>query len=160
MEYRFRKADGTSTTVHDRGYVIRDEDGQLAGYVYVDTVSNDIGGYVERARQVRQTELQALMATAVRLREDYGANDLRRLACKAHNGAQARRLMALAAIAAIGIRGLRDHTGYGLPTSQHDFDTPEDRHRFLGFASLLLAGLSAVATILVALGAVFFETCR
>lgn len=36
---------------------------------------------------------------AVRLREDYGANDLRRLACKAHNGAQARRLMALAAIA-------------------------------------------------------------
>src|SRR5512134_3957128 len=38
------------------------------------------------------------MAAAVRLREDYGANDLRRLACKAHNGAQARRLMALAAV--------------------------------------------------------------
>ena len=31
--------------------MIRDEDGQLAGYVYVDTASSDIGGYVERARQ-------------------------------------------------------------------------------------------------------------
>ena len=31
--------------------MIRDEDGQLAGYVYVDTASNDIGGYVARARQ-------------------------------------------------------------------------------------------------------------
>jgi Cu(I)/Ag(I) efflux system membrane protein CusA/SilA len=30
---------------------IRDEDGQLAGYVYVDTASNDIGGYVARARR-------------------------------------------------------------------------------------------------------------
>ncbi len=30
--------------------MIRDEDGQLAGYVYVDTASRDIGGYVERAR--------------------------------------------------------------------------------------------------------------
>jgi transposase len=39
------------------------------------------------------------MAAAVRLREDYGADDLRRLACKAQNGAQARRLMAVAAIA-------------------------------------------------------------
>ncbi|MBI4263258.1 MAG: efflux RND transporter permease subunit, partial [Acidobacteria bacterium] len=31
--------------------MIRDEDGQLAGYVYVDTASRDIGGYVGRARQ-------------------------------------------------------------------------------------------------------------
>jgi len=31
--------------------MIRDEDGQLAGYVYVDTASRDIGGYVERAKQ-------------------------------------------------------------------------------------------------------------
>ncbi|MBI2185865.1 MAG: efflux RND transporter permease subunit, partial [Acidobacteria bacterium] len=31
--------------------MIRDEDGQLAGYVYVDTASRDIGGYVDRARQ-------------------------------------------------------------------------------------------------------------
>jgi Cu(I)/Ag(I) efflux system membrane protein CusA/SilA len=31
--------------------MIRDENGQLAGYVYVDTATRDIGGYVDRARQ-------------------------------------------------------------------------------------------------------------
>jgi Cu(I)/Ag(I) efflux system membrane protein CusA/SilA len=31
--------------------MIRDEDGQLAGYVYVDTASRDIGGYVDRAKE-------------------------------------------------------------------------------------------------------------
>ena len=31
--------------------MIRDEDGQLAGYVYVDTATSDIGGYVDRAKQ-------------------------------------------------------------------------------------------------------------
>jgi Cu(I)/Ag(I) efflux system membrane protein CusA/SilA len=30
--------------------MIRDEDGHLAGYVYVDTATSDIGGYVDRAR--------------------------------------------------------------------------------------------------------------
>jgi Cu(I)/Ag(I) efflux system membrane protein CusA/SilA len=32
--------------------MIRDEGGQLAGYVYVDTSTSDIGGYVEAARRV------------------------------------------------------------------------------------------------------------
>jgi Cu(I)/Ag(I) efflux system membrane protein CusA/SilA len=31
--------------------MIRDEGGQLAGYVYVDTATTDIGGYVDRAKQ-------------------------------------------------------------------------------------------------------------
>jgi Cu(I)/Ag(I) efflux system membrane protein CusA/SilA len=31
--------------------MIRDEDGQLAGYVYVDTSTSDIGGYVDRAKE-------------------------------------------------------------------------------------------------------------
>ena len=31
--------------------MVRDEDGQLAGYVYVDVATNDIGGYVSEARQ-------------------------------------------------------------------------------------------------------------
>ena len=31
--------------------MIRDENGQLAGYVYVDTTTGDIGGYVDRAKQ-------------------------------------------------------------------------------------------------------------
>jgi Cu(I)/Ag(I) efflux system membrane protein CusA/SilA len=30
--------------------MVRDEDGQLAGYVYVDTVASDIGGYVDAAK--------------------------------------------------------------------------------------------------------------
>jgi Cu(I)/Ag(I) efflux system membrane protein CusA/SilA len=43
--------------------MIRDEDGLLAGYVYVDTNTSDIGGYVERARQV--------VASTVRLPAGY-----------------------------------------------------------------------------------------
>ena len=31
--------------------MIRDENGQLAGYVYVDTATSDIGGYVDRAKR-------------------------------------------------------------------------------------------------------------
>ncbi|HXH07814.1 MAG TPA: CusA/CzcA family heavy metal efflux RND transporter [Vicinamibacterales bacterium] len=37
--------------------MIRDEDGQLAGYVYVDTATRDIGGYVERARAALDARL-------------------------------------------------------------------------------------------------------
>ena len=37
--------------------MIRDEDGQLAGYVYVDTATDDIGGYVGAARQAIATQL-------------------------------------------------------------------------------------------------------
>ncbi|MEO6236855.1 MAG: CusA/CzcA family heavy metal efflux RND transporter [Vicinamibacterales bacterium] len=43
--------------------MIRDEGGRLAGYVYVDTASRDIGGYVERAK--------AAVAAAVRLPTGY-----------------------------------------------------------------------------------------
>ena len=38
--------------------MIRDEDGQLAGYVYVDTANTDIGGYVESARAALGDRLQ------------------------------------------------------------------------------------------------------
>jgi hypothetical protein len=66
---------------------------------------------------------------------------------------------ALAGIAAVGLVGLRYHVASpdGLP---HDDDTPEDRRSFLGFATLLLCGLSAVAVTFVALPALFFEVCR
>ena len=37
--------------------MIRDEDGQLAGYVYVDTATRDIGGYVDRARQAIEQDV-------------------------------------------------------------------------------------------------------
>lgn len=66
---------------------------------------------------------------------------------------------ALAAIGAIGWSGYRRH-GYGAETLPHDMDTPADRHRFLGFSTLLLAGLSALATIYVAWSTTFFEVCR
>lgn len=68
-------------------------------------------------------------------------------------------VVALAGIAAVGWRGWRRHTFDGSET-QHDFDTPADRHRFLGFATVLLAGLSATATIFTAWAAVFFKDCR
>jgi copper/silver efflux system protein len=38
--------------------MIRDEDGQLAGYVYVDTATRDIGGYVDAAKAAIGRDLQ------------------------------------------------------------------------------------------------------
>jgi hypothetical protein len=66
---------------------------------------------------------------------------------------------ALAGIVLVGKRGWQRHVFDGSET-QHDFDSPADRHRFLGFATALLAGLSAVATIFTALAVVFFKDCR
>lgn len=65
---------------------------------------------------------------------------------------------ALLGIAATGVRGLRRHlrSPDGLP---HDDDTAQDRQSFLGFATLLLCGLSAVAVVFVALPIAFFEVC-
>ena len=66
---------------------------------------------------------------------------------------------ALIGIAVVGWEGLRRHR-HGTETTTHDLDSPDDRHRFLGFATLLLAGLSAVAVLYAALAATFFESCR
>ena len=38
--------------------MIRDENGQLAGYVYVDTATTDIGGYVDRAKRAIDEHLK------------------------------------------------------------------------------------------------------
>jgi Cu(I)/Ag(I) efflux system membrane protein CusA/SilA len=38
--------------------MIRDEDGLLAGYVYVDTVGRDLGGYVDRAHQAVRDQVR------------------------------------------------------------------------------------------------------
>lgn len=67
-------------------------------------------------------------------------------------------LIALIGIGITGWVGYRRHT-LGAATVPHDADTPADRHRFLGFATLLLAGLSAVATIFAALTIVFIRSC-
>jgi hypothetical protein len=67
--------------------------------------------------------------------------------------------LALTGIAVVGWVGYRRHS-YGAAPLPHDLDTPEDRHRFLGFATLLLSGVSAIATIYVALAAVFIGSCN
>jgi hypothetical protein len=66
--------------------------------------------------------------------------------------------LALAGIAVIGWRGYHRHS-FGNVSLPHDADTPEDRHRFLGFATSLLSALSAVAVVYAALVAVFFRSC-
>jgi hypothetical protein len=66
---------------------------------------------------------------------------------------------ALIGIALIGWEGFRRHR-HGTETTTHDLDSAEDRHRFLGFATLLLAGLSAVGVLYAALAATYFDTCR
>jgi hypothetical protein len=66
--------------------------------------------------------------------------------------------LALAGIGVVGWIGYRRHS-FGRAELPHDADTPEDRHRFLGFATLLLSGLSAVAVLYAALVALFFGMC-
>ena len=68
-------------------------------------------------------------------------------------------MLALIGIGIIGRIGYRKHS-FGHAELPHDADTPEDRHRFLGFATLLLSALSAVAVLFAALVAVFFGTCH
>ena len=68
-------------------------------------------------------------------------------------------IVALAGIAVTGWIGHRRHS-YGAAELPHDDDTPEDRHRFMGYATLLLSGLSALAVIYAALVVVFVRTCE
>lgn len=67
-------------------------------------------------------------------------------------------VVALIAIATTGWIGYRWHN-FAAGRLPHNADTPEDRHRFLGFAVLLLSGLSAVATLFVSAVAVFIGNC-
>ena len=69
--------------------------------------------------------------------------------------------VALGAIGGVGWLGYRAHS-FGAPPEPppHDEDTPDDRHRFLGFATLLLSGLSGVAVIYSAMTILFITTCQ
>jgi hypothetical protein len=67
--------------------------------------------------------------------------------------------VALAAIVGIGWHAWRRHR-YGDSELPHDFDSPADRHRFLGFACALLSGFSAVAVLYSALAVVLVGSCR
>ena len=69
-------------------------------------------------------------------------------------------LIALLGIASVAWIGYRRHDSRAVDNHvPHDADTEEDRHGFLGFATLLLSALSAVATIFVALAALFIGSC-
>lgn len=68
-------------------------------------------------------------------------------------------VVALAGIAWNARSGLRRHWR-GTESPPHDYDTPGDRHGFLGYATVLLAGLSAVAVIFAGIVIVFFKDCR
>jgi hypothetical protein len=69
-------------------------------------------------------------------------------------------VLALAGIGACAIQAFRlGHFMEG-KAAPHDADTIHDRRRFLAYATLLLSGLSFVATLFVALPAVFVASCR
>jgi hypothetical protein len=67
--------------------------------------------------------------------------------------------IALAAIVGIGRHAWRRHR-YGDSELPHDFDSPADRHRFLGFAGALLSGFSAIAVLYSALAVILVGSCR
>lgn len=67
-------------------------------------------------------------------------------------------VVALLGIAINGRTGYQHHR-LGDARLPHSADSEEDRYRFLGFATVLLAVLSAVATLFVAAAAVFISSC-
>jgi hypothetical protein len=69
-------------------------------------------------------------------------------------------VVALAGIAVCGIQALRLGPFMQGKAAPHDADTIQDRRHFLAYATLLLSGLSFVATAFVALPAIFFASCR
>lgn len=68
-------------------------------------------------------------------------------------------VVALAVIAGVGLRSWRQHQ-WGDAELPHDAPSAGDRHRFLGFATLLLCGLSFVAVMYSALAIGMIGTCR
>ena len=79
-------------------------------------------------------------------------------------GTVRRVIVAYTVIALVGIIwngwiGWRRHS-FGRGALPHDEDTPEDRHRFLGFSTFLLSALSGVAVIFAALVVIFFWNCN
>jgi hypothetical protein len=66
---------------------------------------------------------------------------------------------ALLAIGTIGWLGYRAHAVHARGAA-HQADSPEARHGFLGFATMLIAGLSTVAVIYTAMAAIFIGGCQ
>jgi len=68
-------------------------------------------------------------------------------------------VLALVTIIWIGVVGWSRHSLEDEPPP-HDADSVEDRHRFLGLATGLLAALAAVAVVFEASAALFVTTCQ
>ena len=68
-------------------------------------------------------------------------------------------VMAVAAITACFVQGWRRHANH-LPTESNDDDTPDDRHRFVAFTTMLLAGLSLLATLFAGFAVFLVEPCQ
>lgn len=68
-------------------------------------------------------------------------------------------IIALIGIVINGVDGFRRHR-YTAGQQPHETDTPEDRHRFMGFATALLAGLSGIATLYAAMVVLIVRDCR
>lgn len=68
-------------------------------------------------------------------------------------------VLGLVGVVLVGWRGYTRHKLDNSPVP-HDLDSAADRYRFLGYAALLLAGLSGVAIGYQALAVVFIGSCR
>jgi hypothetical protein len=74
-------------------------------------------------------------------------------------------VVAIATLVALGLVAATGYIAWAQArleggTPPHDESTREDRHRFLGAAKLLLAGLSFVAIVYTAIPAFMFPDCR
>lgn len=68
-------------------------------------------------------------------------------------------VIAITGVTLIGWFGFRRHR-HGESSLPHDWDSSEDRHRFLGYATLILSALSAVAILYAATVVAFIGSCR
>jgi len=70
-------------------------------------------------------------------------------------------LFGLVALVVVGVVARIGWTKYKLAGGEPPFDkdSAEDRHRFLGVATVLLSGLSAIAIIYVCLSQLFIRNC-
>jgi Kef-type K+ transport system membrane component KefB len=75
-------------------------------------------------------------------------------------GIAAATAVALAGIAFVGWRAYHRCRFAEGAQPPHDADSAEDRGRFLGLSTLLLSGLSFVATVYTAMAAVLAASCR
>lgn len=72
--------------------------------------------------------------------------------------------MTVVTVAALGVMAVCFHHGTKLirfdwPERSHDKDSAEDRRRFLGYMTMLLAGLSMIATVYSVIAMAVVEGC-